>query len=219
MNTAVAAPKSSKAKALNFRDLEEKKTGAIWVLNTSKGEGRSEVMFTVAKVNGRDHDTVVIPITWLPIDLTQQVTRKQLMESSDFRKGIVQGNLTLVADETAQTLHNSEGATEEAKRLQVKMSDFSTVQSISLETIAEAPTFSTKVLSIIQSIETSSEIEVINTLRNAAELTEEDFRAIRKKTPKTKKKLRLFLKEAIENAPKSDLEDEEEDDTEGDEDK
>lgn len=67
----------------------------IWVLNkTSVTEDKpGSVLFSV-KVDG-DEQSIIIPSTWIPINLTDQVPADVLASSPNFRKVINSGRLTM----------------------------------------------------------------------------------------------------------------------------
>ncbi len=102
---------------LDLIDLEEKSIRRVWVVNKTRGENRSRVIFSVPKTRGQGQDLIEVPNTWLPVDLTQQITKRQLMESSDFRTALNAGLLVLIDDEEAQEALQDEDATEELARL------------------------------------------------------------------------------------------------------
>ena len=101
----------------NIHDLENQSKGSVWVLNKTRKEERSELFFTVAKQNGTGLDQVVIPDTWIPIDLTQSVPIKQLIANSDFRRGLRDRFFVVITDEYARELLDQEGASDEQQRL------------------------------------------------------------------------------------------------------
>ena len=102
---------------LDLIDLEEKSIRRVWVVNKTRGENRSRVIFSVPKTRGQGQDLIEVPNTWLPVDLTQQITKRQLMESSDFRTALNAGLLVLIDEKEAQEALQDEDAAEELARL------------------------------------------------------------------------------------------------------
>lgn len=102
---------------LDLIDLEEKSIRRVWVVNKTRGENRSRVIFSVPKTRGQGQDLIEVPNTWLPVDLTQQITKRQLMESSDFRTALNAGLLVLIDEKEAQEALEDEDAVEELARL------------------------------------------------------------------------------------------------------
>lgn len=92
-------------KPLTISDLTKQEPhDNIWVLNTTEGARRGNVFFPVPNAAGTREDTVIVHTTAAPTELTSQVTRKQLLESSAFRKAVSQGLLTIISQEHADEL-------------------------------------------------------------------------------------------------------------------
>lgn len=104
---------------LKLRDVEaDEKTNTVFVLNNTKAERRGQVIFGVPKATGVGLDTVVIPATFIPVELTEQVSKRQLMTSAEFRNAVSRGMLILVKSEWAIAYLESEEAQHEMERLQ-----------------------------------------------------------------------------------------------------
>lgn len=101
-----------------LREVEEANSKTVFVVNTTKKDKRGQVIFSVPKVNGVGDDAVTIPATWIPIELTEQVSKNQLFASSDFRKAVSRGLISLVDHKWATDVLKSREATEELERLQ-----------------------------------------------------------------------------------------------------
>lgn len=91
--------------------------GSVFALNATTGEMEGQILINVPKKNGTGTNIVKIPKTFNPIDLTTQVNRSQLLESSEFRKTVTNGLLKLISVEYAQLLLASPEGKEEARRL------------------------------------------------------------------------------------------------------
>lgn len=103
---------------IRLRDLEaDTKENSVFVLNNTKKEKRGQVIFGVPKATGVGLDTVVVPATFIPIELTEQVSRNQLFNSAEFRKAVSSGMLLLMKSGWASAYLESEDAKAEIDRL------------------------------------------------------------------------------------------------------
>lgn len=92
----------------------------IWCLNTSANSDAGqagEIHVGIPKQNGTKIDPLFIPKTWLPQELTLQIPRAQLIDSSEFRQTINKGLITLIDAASAKAILAQEGAEEEQRRL------------------------------------------------------------------------------------------------------
>lgn len=93
----------------------------IWVINTSSTDKRgrvSKVVVTVPRAGAPgDYDNVVIPSTFIPICLTNQVRKSALMDSSDFRRAHNKGLFDIIDSEQAEKFMASGKARAEVERL------------------------------------------------------------------------------------------------------
>lgn len=95
----------------------------IWALNNafkSHIAAEGDLIICIPRVNGAAVDVLRLERTWLPIDVTAQVPRAQILQSTEFRKAVQEKLVVLVSDEYAQKLLKSEGADEEKLRLDSK---------------------------------------------------------------------------------------------------
>jgi hypothetical protein len=67
--------------------------------------------------NPDEKDAVIVPQSFLPIDLTEYVTLKDALNSRSFLKAVREGLIAIVDDATADELYHSEGADYEISRL------------------------------------------------------------------------------------------------------
>lgn len=103
---------------LKFSDLEQETTGPVWVLNSSRGDLRGNVIVVASRPNSEGSDTLVIPATWIPVELTTLASRAQLISSNNFRITVSQGRLVLVdAGEAAEFMRTNKLAQAEAANL------------------------------------------------------------------------------------------------------
>lgn len=92
--------------------------GPVWVMNSSSGNRRGDVVLTVARKSGIGSDAIVVPATFIPMDLTMIVSRNQLLNDNQFRQALHNGLLKLVnPDDCARMFDEDEGAQRERARL------------------------------------------------------------------------------------------------------
>lgn len=87
----------------------------LWVVNTSDRGGkqrRGDVLFMVKDEDGSDIQ-ILIPATWLPIDLTQFTNIGVFAKSTNFRTYVRNQLLVVISDETAEQLMKMPGAANE----------------------------------------------------------------------------------------------------------
>jgi hypothetical protein len=119
---------SSKIKrSMTIADLEVSEKGPVWVLNTMTGDMQGQLLINVPKKHGNGQDLVRVPKTFIPLDLTDQVSRGQLMESSEFRKTITGGLLKLITPEYADLVLGSDEGREERRRVTNEMNKAKTI--------------------------------------------------------------------------------------------
>jgi hypothetical protein len=115
---AKAKRKTEEPKALGLVELAEMiDTGApIYVLNKSRPKG--DISVTTFRPDGTPQ-LIIIPKTWVPICVTDQVPHEDLKRSTDFKKNI-QGRLVqLVSADYAKGILGTEEGIEETQRLYV----------------------------------------------------------------------------------------------------
>lgn len=118
MGRASVAVRGNMKKELSIQELEAQgEKGSVYVINTSPRGSRGDVLFSAPKKNGNGSDVVRITKTWIPQDLTDQVTKAQLLESSEFRKTVRKGLIKLVTADYAELILTQSDAQEEAQRI------------------------------------------------------------------------------------------------------
>jgi len=178
---------------LSIRDLEDDlDRGSIWCLNTTEQAGkRSQLLFVVPKIHGQGLDVVEVPMTFIPIDLTLQVNKKQLLESSEFRRTVASSLIVLVDDTEAGLRMKKAGVKEEIERLRnlkTKTKDVTINPLNAPEATNKAGTETTQILGttslpVKQIVLTAqnteegevSETQVVNSIRNMGTLQGEDY--------------------------------------------
>lgn len=110
------------AKQLSLSDLERQvSTDPIFVLNTSANSDvaqAGEVLIGIPKIGGGKIDPLFIPQTWLPVEVTKQIPRAQLLASSEFRHAVSNNLITPIDEASASKITRQDGAKEERKRLE-----------------------------------------------------------------------------------------------------
>jgi hypothetical protein len=112
--------------AISISELDENIGGSLWVLNDAqnmkrkngqKGTIRGKIFIGIPDVAGKTTDGLVIPQTWLPIDVNTMVPRQQLLQSRQFRRALNDGLIKIISEEDAQRILSTVGAEEEQERL------------------------------------------------------------------------------------------------------
>lgn len=75
------------------------------------------LIINIPKPNGTGSTVLRIERTWLPRDLTTQMSRRQLLESSEFRAAVANKYIVLITEEYARSLLRSADAEDEQRRL------------------------------------------------------------------------------------------------------
>ncbi len=105
----------------HFESEGPKALGAIWGINTADQSDiavAGEVLLAIPKRNGTGQpDPLRMPQTWLPQELTRDIPRQRLLQSSEFRKAVSSRLIGLIDEETARRLLRQGGAVEEQQRL------------------------------------------------------------------------------------------------------
>lgn len=102
-------------KTLTMTELENAKSSSIWVYNSSNPI-KGNVNFTVQD-GMRAEVSIKVPATFIPIDLTTQVSKSALMSSPQFRRLISVGFLSPVPTEEAEQFMQKPEAQKEARRI------------------------------------------------------------------------------------------------------
>lgn len=103
-------------KSMSMRELEKSEDLSVFCLNVTEGVNRSQILFSVPSPMGTA-DTVIVPVTWIPVELTALVSKEQLMAASAFRRAISNGLIALITPEYAEYLMQDDMAKHEADRM------------------------------------------------------------------------------------------------------
>lgn len=105
-----------------LHDIENETKGPLYVTNTTKDQTRGTVLFTVANLDGRGSTAIIVPLTWMALDLTEQVNREAIIRSSDFRRAVTHKHITLVSKEEAEDINSRDGNEIERERIMRELS-------------------------------------------------------------------------------------------------
>ena len=183
-------------KEITITDLRNQKANEpIWVLNTTieKKDSRANIVFNVYQNNG---EVTVVPVfaTWIPVCLTDIVSRESLIASTSFLKAVRSGSLRLISAEEAEIIMSKRGAKEESHRInqlninlaptdmnEITGNELVTTINEQGNTAALASSVSPSVMSFAELMESGTGIEALNSLRNLGMLTKEEYMFVMKK--------------------------------------
>lgn len=168
---------------MNFSTLkqleQEKDSIALWVVNRTNPRG--DLNITMPDGLG-GNIIIVIPVTWIPMDLTTQATRDSLVKSPIFRRLVTKGAIGLIDEAQAELIMEADDAKEEADRV------YSVERSIASDPLLKSPEIekiedeqSGKISGFAMNIIgiDLEEDKVLSMIRNQGDvLTKEDFEYI-----------------------------------------
>lgn len=105
--------------------LNEQTTGPIFVTNTSMKNAKqgADIFITIYVGNQSTASVLNVPLTWLPISLTEQAPRAAILGSQHFLRAVSSGILSLISKEEADKMLATPRAAKEGERLrQIKAS-------------------------------------------------------------------------------------------------
>ena len=104
--------------AMTIAQAEKEASSSLWALNNSGGGGKQKgIINIVVRESSGQVNTIRIPVTNIPVDLTTQATKLAILSNPQFRR-LIQGNMVqLVSMEDADRLLSTPAAQEEQKRL------------------------------------------------------------------------------------------------------
>lgn len=119
----MATMSSKQKRYTTLEELEKTERGPVWVLNTTERieKGGAKMIMSVPKLNGVGNDTVRVPRSFIPFDLTMQVPKAQLLASSEFRSSVGKGHIKLCTPEYAAAILSTEEGKEEARAIENAM--------------------------------------------------------------------------------------------------
>ncbi len=107
-------------RTLSTQELIDSDHGAIYILNTTGNlgsVGRGGDVFVSVEV-GKSARTLKIPRTWIPVEVTKTIPRKNLLESAYFLEAIGKGLITPIHTDDAKAMMNQSGYKDEIRRLE-----------------------------------------------------------------------------------------------------
>ncbi len=108
-------------KYTTLEQLEKEDRGPVYVINNLKGAYKGMVIVPIARRSGNGQDVVRIPPTFIPVDLTLQVSKSQLLDSTEFRRTVGKKLVVLVNPEYARRLLDTEDGKREAQQVSENM--------------------------------------------------------------------------------------------------
>lgn len=115
----------SDSKYMTLKELEADKEGtSVWAMNNTNPRGA----LNLTMPDGLGGTTImVLPVTWIPVDLTTQATKEMLLKSPVFRRMVTMQVIQLLTEEAAAAIMTDPDAKKEALRV------YSVVQQVELE--------------------------------------------------------------------------------------
>lgn len=97
----------------------------LWVVNRS-GEHEfvkqlGEIVLQIP-IPDQNPEQIILPASWLPVNLTERVQRKHLVAATNLRRYYMEGLIMFVTPQYAQLLNDHEGAKEEREELRSRRS-------------------------------------------------------------------------------------------------
>lgn len=174
MNTAISA------KPPTIGELEHSKDSSVWVRNVAVPPGNINMSMN----DGQGTSIVVIvPITFICVDLTTQATKSAILMAPTFRRMLASGRLKLMRSEEAEEMMQNPEAQREASRLYNRSmqleEELQSMPEAARRAISESTTTASGLaMSIVNSRE-MEEDQIMVTLRNNEQgLTQEDWKYI-----------------------------------------
>lgn len=190
--------------SMSIHDVAKKK-GPIYAINNTNGKNRSDIYFQVPNGSRTGMILIGIPATWVPIDLTEQTSRKSLLESSEFRKAVGLRYIKLLDDKEAQKIIEQDGAKEEYEKVRntmrrgsapdpVPTSDLIQVSNLPID---EESVISTRVEAALLDRDNKEDIAFNNIIRSLGDLSIKEYRYIKKLCADSHPKTAEFCKKKI----------------------
>lgn len=113
MSNAPAVKKPAALKIVPLHEAEAHKSSFVYVVNKTNPKGNISIVVPDGMGN---QVSVRIPITWIPIDLTTQATKKSLLATPAFRSLVARKYIDLINPDSAlEYLEDPEAAKEMAR--------------------------------------------------------------------------------------------------------
>ncbi len=108
-------------KYTTLEQLEKEDRGPVYVINNLKGAYKGMIIVPITRRNGNGQDVLRIPPTFIPVDLTLQISKSQILESTEFRRTVGKKLVVLLNPEYARRLLATEEAQKEAQQVSENM--------------------------------------------------------------------------------------------------
>jgi len=170
--------------SLRLSQLEDKSVKEIWVLNQTNPKG--EIILEVKARGDNDSTVVKIPMTWVPVCLTDQVPKPMLIESPKFRSLVSNQHIRVVDPKSLDEIMVDPDVAEEIEAVRSK-NNGNYVEV--LPDAVKAESISVFVLDLLSREETNSitEAEAKDILNNKEdELSDEDLEHLIKSSKSAK---------------------------------
>lgn len=201
MNTKARSTEGKKF--LTIEELEQSEKGPVWVLNNTSGSSSARILINIPKINGNGNDLVKINRTFIPMNIANQVPKRQLLESSEFRKCVNNAEISIITPEYATLLLDTPEAREEVKNLEneaQRIKSYLTGESI-VDTDGESKKeilVSAKLQSLVADAtrDDKTDIGILTDLKRYGNLTLDECKFVNQKLGK-KERIKAFLKDRV----------------------
>ena len=209
-------------KPFSIVDLEKSKSSSVFVLNKTSGHEKGNVIISVSKKSGQGIDVVLIPSTFIPVNLTEQVSKTQLLDSSDFRSALSSRRLVLIDSDEAFKMLDTKVAQKELDKLykdkemfRNNVADLNTIHNEIEDTTGgmremlsnldggtvdgdEVLKVRPVILQLLADLEDlGDEDSALSTLRNVENVTRSEYRYVYKNIPKKFKSIISYAEEQV----------------------
>ncbi len=221
-------------RTITLLDFERDSTAmSLYCLNATKERKRGLVFFSVPRAGGSGLETVTVAATYIPVELTAQASRDQLLASSDFRKALSKRDIVLVnSDDAINFLKTDPGAQIELERLQnshehmrniMKATDIEDLPETNIVDPALQETSNlaldnaqltsddgringvlASVIHLVENLrETRADQEAINSVRSLGEISPSDYKYMYKNAPEDAKLFTSWARQQYQNSVRS----------------
>lgn len=124
---------STKLKYLTISQSERAEDSSLYVINRTKPRGNINL---VVGNNYGTRDAVRIPISRVPLDLTTQAVKANILQSPEFRRSVAKGSIMIISTDSAEELFAEDPA---AQKEREELFDSIQTTGVSVEESQEAP--------------------------------------------------------------------------------
>lgn len=101
---------------MTLREVEQSKDRSVFVINMSKSSFPTQIIMKY-QTPGGDYESLVVPPTWIPIDLAEFAPKKFLMDSPSLRKTANEGKIIFISEAEALEILKTPEAQKELKKI------------------------------------------------------------------------------------------------------